>query len=137
MAMTSVSSRAQMLPVAAPATAVRPARRVVQVVAKQEMSQRLVARTGMAAAAAVALLVVCSKMAWSACMTEQVKVIQHSFSLWLPALWTHNRGKVDGRMSYSAGHSSVRSDFRTTGAQTRLELKFTVTCLLSGNEVQA
>ncbi|DBA93072.1 hypothetical protein WJX79_002033 [Trebouxia sp. C0005] len=58
MAMTSVSHRAQILPVATPATAaVRPARRFVQVAAKQEVQQKFAARTGIAAAAAAALLV--------------------------------------------------------------------------------
>lgn len=58
MAMTSVSHRAQVLPVATPATAVRPVRRVVQVAAKHEGPQKSVARAGLAAAAAAALLVV-------------------------------------------------------------------------------
>lgn len=63
MAMTSVSHRAQILPVATPATAaVRPARRFVQVAAKQEVQQKFAARTGIAAAAAAALLVVCPEM---------------------------------------------------------------------------
>ncbi len=69
MAMTSVSHRAQILPVATPATAaVRPARRVVQVAAKQEVQQKFAARTGIAAAAAAALLVVCPRNVGSACM---------------------------------------------------------------------
>lgn len=67
--MTSVSHRAQILPVATPATAaVRPARRVVQVAAKQEVQQKFSARTGIAAAAAAALLVVCPRNVGSACM---------------------------------------------------------------------
>ena len=71
MAMTSVSHRAQILPVATSAAAVRPARRVVQVAAKQEVHQKFAARTGIAAAAAAAaaaLLVVCPRTVGSACM---------------------------------------------------------------------
>ena len=61
MAMTSVSHRAQLLSVTRPTSAVRPARGVVQVAAKQEVPQKFAARTGIAAAAAAALLVVCCK----------------------------------------------------------------------------
>ena len=58
MAMTSVSARAQVLPVATPASTARPVRRALQVTAKHDTPQKAVARTGLAAAAAAALLVV-------------------------------------------------------------------------------
>ena len=55
MALTSLSSRVQILPAATPA-AVRPSKRVLQVTAKQDMPHKLVSRSGMAAAAAAILL---------------------------------------------------------------------------------
>ena len=58
MAMTSMVSRAQLLPVAAPASGSRPVRRALRVTAKHDVPQKAVARTGFAAAAAAALLVV-------------------------------------------------------------------------------
>lgn len=60
MAMTSVAQRAQLCQVARP-TAVKPARRVVQVAAKHDSPLKLAARSG-AAAAAAALLLVCEKL---------------------------------------------------------------------------
>ena len=57
MALTSLSSRVQILPTTSPAV-VRPSKRVVQVTAKQDMPHRLVSRSGMAAAAAAILLTV-------------------------------------------------------------------------------
>ena len=59
MAMTSVATRAQILPLAT-APSVRPSRRALQVIAKQNMPQQLAARSGMAAAAAAMLLTVTS-----------------------------------------------------------------------------
>ncbi len=122
MAMTSVSHRAQILPVATPATAaVRPARRVVQVAAKQEVQQKFVARTGIAAAAAAALLVVCPRMldrhAWyhqstlshsaASCTLVVRDLIAPTLNLLL---------KVT-RTSFVAGIASVCADCRPTGAK--------------------
>ena len=67
MAMTSVASRAQILP-ATTSAAVRPSRRVVQVIAKQNMSQKVAARSGVAAAAAAILLTVRPSNRQTACM---------------------------------------------------------------------
>ena len=55
MALSSLSSRVQILPAATPA-AVRPSKRVLQVTAKQDMPRKLVSRSGVAAAAAAILL---------------------------------------------------------------------------------
>ena len=57
MALTSLSSRAQILSTVSPA-AVRPSKRVLQITAKQDMPHTVVSRSGMAAAAAAILLTV-------------------------------------------------------------------------------
>ena len=120
MAMTSVSHRAQMLPVATPATAVRPVRRVVQVAAKQEGPQKSVARAGLAAAAAAALLVVGLRMLGSAC---KYKLQCFHLPDFAPACWcvylTHRTIVCKVNVNAFAGVACVCAVFGPTGTKCR------------------
>ncbi|KAL3137858.1 hypothetical protein ABBQ38_005111 [Trebouxia sp. C0009 RCD-2024] len=90
MALTSLSARVQILPTKS--AAVRPSKRVLQVTAKQDMPQRLVSRSGMAAAAAAILLTASPVFAQNAAPQMVADLAEQGFGGLKPEARDETRG---------------------------------------------